>query len=164
MSAHPNYTITEGYAARDRLIARARQQAFIVRCVVCGALIGAGTEVARCEQCRDDEPQDLGGTRIGYPDGASYDPAANVTEQAWFRGEPDRDARRAAYRKRCQAMFAYSYLIRRAGRGLTVAHLADARGNAVCGRRLGEEWDLVKTTERQICGRCLKNIQAAEVI
>ncbi len=97
MTTRKTYTIDEGYAARERLIAKARQQAFIVRCEDCGVLIGASTEVSRCRQCRDDEPWNLGGTRIGYPDGASYDPATDVSEQAWFCEARDRDERRAAY-------------------------------------------------------------------
>ena len=53
-------------------------------------------------------------------------------------------------------MITYRYLIRRAGRGLTVAHLVTTQGEAVCGLRLGDAWELVKATRRRVCARCRK--------
>lgn len=53
-------------------------------------------------------------------------------------------------------MIVYRYLVRHAGyRGRAVAHLADERGEAVCGLALGERWDLATATQRRVCSRCL---------
>jgi len=58
-------------------------------------------------------------------------------------------------------MTPYAYLVRRWGRGLSVAHLADERGEACCGLRLGERWELVRATSRRVCGRCLSTAPAS---
>ncbi len=52
-------------------------------------------------------------------------------------------------------MMPYRYLVRLpGGRGLSCAHLVDDRGEAVCGKRLGDRWHLATTTQRRVCSRC----------
>ena len=48
----------------------------------------------------EDAPRDLGGGWTGYPDGAAYNPAADVSRARWWIEMRDRDARSKAYRAR----------------------------------------------------------------
>jgi len=49
----------------------------------------------------------------------------------------------------------YPFLLRKYGRGRSVCHLTDERGEALCGLRLGEQWELARVTRRRVCRRCL---------
>jgi hypothetical protein len=58
----------------------------------------------------------------------------------------------------------YRYLVRRPGyRGRTVAHLTTPEGEAVCGLRLGERWELARATRRPLCRRCQQVAQAEQI-
>lgn len=52
--AAPDVTIDDGYAARERMIARARATdgyAYLVRCMICGAPFGTSTGRETCMLC-----------------------------------------------------------------------------------------------------------------
>lgn len=51
----------------------------------------------------------------------------------------------------------YAYVVRRpGGRGQHWrAHLINERGEAMCGRRLDDRWELAIMTRRQVCRYCL---------